>query len=80
VLRLIIGHGMRLTVIGVLVGVPAALVATRLMGNLLPGITAAAPVTCAAVVALLAASAFMASYLPARRASRVNPIVALHAD
>jgi len=80
VLRLIVGHGMRLTMIGGLVGVPAALVVTRLMGSALPGATGADPVTHAAAVALLAASAFVASYLPARRATRVDPIVALHAD
>jgi len=63
-----------------MIGVPAALIVTRLIGGVLPGVTGADPVTYAAVVALLAASAFVASYLPARRAMRVEPIVALHAD
>ncbi|PYR52577.1 MAG: hypothetical protein DMF89_02355 [Acidobacteria bacterium] len=80
VLRLVIGHGMKLTLIGAVVGVPAALIVTRLIGGVLPGVTGADPVSYAAVVALLAASAFMASYLPARRATRVDPIVALRAD
>jgi putative ABC transport system permease protein len=55
---------------------------TRLIAGVLPlpGVTGADPVTYAAVVPLLAASAFMASYLPTRRATRVDPIVALHAD
>ena len=80
VLRLVIGHGMKLTLIGAMVGVPAALIVTRLIGGVLPGVTGADPVTYAAVVALLAASAFMASYLPARRATRVDPLVALRSD
>jgi putative ABC transport system permease protein len=80
VLRLVIGHGMRLTLIGAMVGVPAALIVTRLMGGMLPGITNADPVIYAAVVLLLAASAFMASYVPARRATQVDPLVALRSD
>jgi putative ABC transport system permease protein len=80
VLRLVIGHGMKLTLIGAMVGVPAALIVTRLMGGVLPGVTRADPVTYAAVLALLAASAFMASYLPARRATLVDPSVALRSD
>ena len=80
VLRLVIGHGMKLTLIGAIVGVPAALIVTRLIGGVLPGVTGVDPVTYAAVVGLLAASAFMASYLPARRATRVDPLVALRSD
>jgi putative ABC transport system permease protein len=53
---------------------------TRLIGGVVPGVSGADPVTYATVVALLAASAFMASYLPARRATRVDPIAALRAD
>jgi putative ABC transport system permease protein len=80
VLRLVIGHGMKLTVIGAMVGLPASLIVTRLIRGVLPGVTGADPVTYAAVVALLAASAFMASYQPARRATRVDPLVALRSD
>lgn len=80
VLRLVIGHGMKLTMIGAMVGVPAAQIVTRLIGGVLPGVTNADPVVYAAVVVLLAASAFMASYLPARRATRVDPLVALRSD
>ena len=80
VLRLVIGHGMKLTLIGAMVGIPAALIVTRMIGGVLPGVTGADPVTYAAVVAVLAASAFMASYLPARRATRVDPLVALRSD
>jgi putative ABC transport system permease protein len=80
VLRLVVGHGMTLTLIGAVVGLPAALIVTRLIGGVLPGVSGADPVTYAAVVALLAASSFVASYLPARRATRVDPLVALRSD
>jgi predicted permease len=80
VLRLVIGHGMKLTLIGAVVGVPAALAVARLIGGMLPGITNADPLIYVAVVLLLAASAFMASYVPARRATRVDPLVALRSD
>jgi predicted permease len=80
IFRLIIGSGMGLAVVGVLIGVPAALALTRLMGGLLSGITSTDPVTYLAVVVILAASAFLASYMPARRATRVDPIVALRAE
>ena len=80
VLRLVIGHGMRLTLAGAMVGVPAALIATRLIAAAMPGVTAADPVTYTAGVTLLAAAAFLASYLPARRATRVDPLVALRSD
>ena len=80
VLRLIIGHGMRLTVIGAMVGLPAALAVARLMGGVVPGTTGGDPITYAGAVALLAASAFVASYLPARRATRVDPLEALRSD
>jgi hypothetical protein len=88
VLRLVIGHGMTLTLIGAGIGIPAAaLIVTRLIAGVLPALTGASagaagadPVVYLAVVILLATSAFIASYLPARRATRVDPIVALHAD
>ena len=80
VLRLVIGHGMRLTLIGAMVGVPVALTVTQLIGGMLPGLTNADPVIYVAVVLLLAASAFMASYVPARRATQVDPLVALRSD
>ena len=80
VLGLVVGHGMKLTVIGAMVSVPAALIVTRLISGVLPGVTSADPVAYGGVVAVLAAAAFVASYLPARRATRVDPIVALRAD
>ena len=80
IFRLIVGNGMGLALAGVMVGVPAALALTRLMGGVLVGVTNTDPVTYLAVVTLLATSALLASYLPARRATRVDPLVALRTD
>ena len=80
IFRLIIGNGMSLALVGVSVGVPAALMLTRLMSGVLSGVTSTDPMTYLAVVTLLAASALLASYLPARRATRVDPLVALRTD
>ena len=80
VLRLVIGHGMKLALIGAMIGIPAALAVTRLIGTVLPGVTGADPVAYGGVVAVLGASAFIATYLPARRATRVDPLVALRSD
>jgi ABC-type lipoprotein release transport system permease subunit len=62
---------------GVTIGVVAALALTRLMGNLLFGVTAHDPLTFAAVATLLIFVSSLACYIPARRATLVNPIVAL---
>jgi putative ABC transport system permease protein len=80
IFRLIIGNGMGLALVGVVVGVPAALALTRLMGGVLSRVSSTDPVTYIAVVAMLVTSALLASYLPARRATRVDPIVALRTD
>ena len=80
IFRLIIGGGMRLALVGVLVGIPAALAMTRLMRGVLSDVTSTDPLTYLAVVAMLGTAAFLASYLPARRATRVDPLVALRTD
>ena len=80
IFRLIVGNGMALALVGVILGVPAALGATKLMSGALMGVTTTDPLTYVAVVAILAASAFLASYLPARRATRVDPLVALRTE
>jgi predicted permease len=80
VFRLIVGHGLRLAVIGIVVGVPMALILTRLMGGVLADVTTAQPAVYACAVGLPMASALVASYLPARRAMQIDPLVALRTD
>jgi ABC-type antimicrobial peptide transport system permease subunit len=77
VMRLVLVHGAKMALIGVAIGIVAALGLTRLMANQLFGITAHDPLTFAAVAILLMLVALLACYLPARRATRVDPIVAL---
>ena len=77
VLRLIVGQGMILTAIGITVGLAASLALSRVLSSLLYGVSATDPLTFIAVSLLLAAVAFLAGYLPARKATRVDPMVAL---
>jgi putative ABC transport system permease protein len=77
ILSLVVGRGMRLAGLGVLVGLVSALGAVRLLSRLLFGVKATDPATYALVAAGLSAVALIACYLPARRAQRVDPIVAL---
>ena len=77
VLRLVIGQGMLLAGIGLAVGVVGAFAVTRIMGTLLYGVSANDPLTYIALVGLLGLIALIASYIPARRAMRVDPVVAL---
>jgi putative ABC transport system permease protein len=77
VLRLVIGQGMRLAAVGLSLGLIAALALTRLMAGMTYGVSSTDPVTFLAVAVLLALVAMAACYLPARRAMRVDPMVAL---
>jgi predicted permease len=80
VLRMILGRGAAMAIAGIAIGVAAALGLTRLMGHLLYGVSATDPVTFAAVATGLTAVALAACYLPARRATRVDPIIALRQE
>ncbi len=77
VLKMIIGQGMRLAVIGVVIGLLASLALMRLMKSLLFGVSATDPVTFAMIALLLVGVALVACYMPARRATKVDPIIAL---
>ncbi|HSA55605.1 MAG TPA: ABC transporter permease, partial [Gemmatimonadaceae bacterium] len=80
ILRMVVGQGLRLILIGSAVGIVAALGMTRLLGGLLYGVSPTDPVTFSAISALLVAVATVACYLPARRATRVDPLVALRSE
>jgi putative ABC transport system permease protein len=77
VLALTVGQGMRLTLIGLAVGLVAALAVTRLVASLLVHVSASDPLIFIGASLFLAAVALLASYLPARRATRIDPNVAL---
>ena len=77
VLKLILGHGMMLALMGVGLGLGGAIVTTRIISSLLYGVTATDPLTFASVAIALTGAAFIACYIPARRATRVDPMVAL---
>jgi ABC-type antimicrobial peptide transport system permease subunit len=77
VLRMILGEGMRITLIGVGIGLVAALGLTRLITKIIYGVSASDPLTFVGVAVLLTAVALLACYIPARRAMRVDPIIAL---
>ena len=80
IFRLVVGQAMSLVGISLLIGLAGAFAATRLLSSLLFGVGAADPATFVGIVLLVSAVAFLASWIPARRATRVNPIIALRAE
>jgi putative ABC transport system permease protein len=80
IFRLVVGQAMSLVAISVGIGVVGAFAATRLLSSLLFGVSAWDPITFGAIVLLISVVAFLAAWLPARRAMRVNPIIALRAE
>jgi putative ABC transport system permease protein len=77
VLRLVVGQGMRLAAVGLILGLVAAFAAMRVMSSLLFGVSAHDPLTFIGVSLVLAIAAVLACYIPARRATKVDPIIAL---
>ena len=77
ILRMILGQGLRTIFIGVAIGIAASLALTRTVQSLLFGVTATDPVTFGGVTLLLVGAALLACYIPARRATKVDPMVAL---
>jgi putative ABC transport system permease protein len=77
VLRLIVGQSLRFAVAGVAIGIVGALGLTRLLTSLLYGVSATDPLTFAATALVLAGMALAAGFVPARRATRVDPMIAL---
>jgi putative ABC transport system permease protein len=77
ILRLVVGQGMRLTLLGVGIGILVSLALTQLLSSLLFGVHAKDPFVFGAAALVLVLAAFVACYLPARRATRVDPIVVL---
>jgi ABC-type antimicrobial peptide transport system permease subunit len=80
ILRLVLRRGMTLAATGLVLGLLGAFAVTRLMASLLFGVSETDPLTFGVVTLLLAGSALLAAYLPARRATRVDPVVALRAE
>src|SRR5262249_23596636 len=78
--RLVVAQGLKLTAIGLALGAAAAFALAGVMSSILYGVTASDPLTFAAVAAMVTAAATLATWLPARRAARVDPMTALRTD
>jgi ABC-type antimicrobial peptide transport system permease subunit len=80
VLRMVLGQGLRTIVVGVVIGIAGSFALTKTVSSLLFGVTATDPVTFGGVTLLLVAVALLACYIPARRATKVDPMVALRSE
>jgi putative ABC transport system permease protein len=80
IFRLIVGQAMLLVAISMAIGLVGAFMATRFLSSLLYGVVAWDPITFASIATLITAVSFIACWLPARRAARVDPVVALRAE
>ena len=80
ILKLVVGQGIKLALVGLLIGLVASIALTRLMKKLLFNVNTTDPLTFIVVAALLVAVALVACYIPARRAASVDPLVALRYD
>jgi putative ABC transport system permease protein len=80
IFKLILGQGLAISIIGLLGGLVVALAVTRLMANLLYGVSANDPVTFIVIALLLLFVTLLACYFPARRATKVDPMIALRVD
>jgi putative ABC transport system permease protein len=80
VLKLVLGQGLKLVLAGIVLGLAGALVSARVMASLLFGVSATDPATLAIVATTLTLVAMLACYLPARRAAKIDPMIALHEE
>jgi putative ABC transport system permease protein len=78
IVRMVVGQAIRLAAIGLAIGIPVAFILTRLMASALYGVVSVDALTFVAFTLALAAAALFAGYIPARRATRVDPVIALH--
>jgi putative ABC transport system permease protein len=76
----VVGGGLKLAAVGVVLGIAAAAASTRILTSMLYAVSPADPLTFAVIALVVAAIALLASYVPARRASRIDPTEALRAD
>jgi ABC-type antimicrobial peptide transport system permease subunit len=74
---MVLEEGMKLVLVGIVIGIPLALILTRFFNSMLFGLSSADPVSMLTVILVLGAVATLAGFIPARRATKVDPIVAL---